>query len=145
MSPNVRRVFVSQRFALVKTVAVLVAASFVVVSVAARAAADVKKEIAVAATHANLASKATTVNMVHTHLHHVLNCLVGPKGTEFDAKAANPCAALGNGAIVDSTDAAQKKALEAVVVKANDGLKATELKAAQTVAGQVGTALMAIK
>ena len=141
----VRRVFVSNRLALVKPAAVLVAASVILVSLAARAAVDARAEIDMAATHANLAAKATTVNMVHTHLHHVLNCLVGPKGKEFDSQAANPCAKLGNGAIADSADAAQKKALQAAAAKAEDGLKATDLEPSQKIAGQVATALQAIK
>src|ERR1700733_818775 len=90
------RAFAGNPVALVTSAAVLVTTSVVCVSVAAQAAADVKAEITAAATHANLAAKAGTVDMVHTHLHHVLNCLVGPKGKDFDGKAANPCAKLGN-------------------------------------------------
>jgi hypothetical protein len=112
--------------------------SFLVVTAAAAAEmkADVKQEIATAEQHAGYAQAATELKMVHTHLHHTINCLVGPKGKTFDAKALNPCKDLGNGAIPDS-DAAQKKALQAPLDKARAGLKATELAAAQKDAGEV--------
>ncbi len=100
------------------------------------AAADVKQEIATAAQHAGYAQASTELKMVHTHLHHTINCLVGPGGKTFDAKALNPCKDLGKGAIPDG-DAAQKKALQAPLDKARAGLKATELAAAQKDAGEV--------
>ena len=49
--------------------------------------------------------------MAHKHLQHAVNCLVGPNGKGFDAAAGNPCGKAGNGAIPDSTDAAQKAKL----------------------------------
>jgi hypothetical protein len=137
-----RRVSEGNRPSLV--VAVIAAASFLFIVAAAHAAADVKAEITAAATHANLAAKAATVDAVHTHLHHVLNCLVGPKGKDFDTKALNPCAKLGDGAIPDSTDATQKNALESAVTQVEDGLKATDLQASQKIAGDVGAALKAL-
>ena len=42
------------------------------------------------------AAQATDLNTVHMHLHHALNCLVGPNGKGFDAKEMNPCAHAGN-------------------------------------------------
>jgi hypothetical protein len=101
------------------------------------AAADVKKEIETAAQHAGFAQASTELKMVHTHLHHTINCLVGPKGKTFDAKALNPCKDLGNGAIPDSKTAAERHALQAPLDKARAGLKANELAAAQKDAGEV--------
>jgi hypothetical protein len=75
------------------------------------ALADAHSEIVQAETHAGLAANASDVAGVHQHLHHALNCLVGPGGTGFDAKEMNPCANAGNGAIPDTADAAKKKAL----------------------------------
>ena len=49
------------------------------------AAVDLGSEINNAATHAGLAAQAADINGVHTHMHHALNCLVGPKGDGFDA------------------------------------------------------------
>jgi hypothetical protein len=109
--------------------------SFLVVYPAA--AADAKQEIATAEQHAGFAQASDQLKMVHTHLHHTINCLVGPKGKTFDAKELNPCKDLGNGAIPDSTDAAQKKALQAPLDKARAGLKAKELAAAQKDASEV--------
>lgn len=103
--------------------------------VAAQAyAADVKGEVVNAETHAGLAAKAGALDGVHMHLHHTLNCLVGPSGTGFDAKQMNPCANSGNGAIPDTTDAAKKAKLEAAAAKASSGIAATDLAAAQKAA-----------
>jgi hypothetical protein len=61
--------------------------------------ADAAQEAATGGTHAGLAAKAATIEQVHMHLHHTVNCLVGPTGQGFDAKEANPCQKLGSGAI----------------------------------------------
>ena len=58
-------------------------------------------ELKVAITHAGFAQKYDTQNEVTTHLHHVLNCLVGPSGKMFDAGAGNPCQGMGNGILAD--------------------------------------------
>ena len=109
----------------------------------AAALADAHSEIATAATHAGLASKAGTLKMVQTHLHHTLNCLVGPKGAAFDATEMNPCAHSGNGAIPDATDAKTKTALKAAVAEAEAGLKEDQLKSAQEAAAKVAAMLKA--
>ncbi|HEY3637553.1 MAG TPA: hypothetical protein VGK90_05320 [Rhizomicrobium sp.] len=107
-------------------------------------AADLNAEITNAATHANLASQAGDIAMVHTHLHHTVNCLVGPGGAGFDPKEINPCANSGNGAIPDS-GAQSKQALEAALAKANSGLAATDLPTAKKDASDAEAALKAIK
>ena len=53
---------------------------------------------------------------VHQRMQSAINCLVGPKGEEFDASVPNPCAASGNGLIPDS-DPAKKDAYMEVVAK----------------------------
>ena len=108
-------------------------------------AADVSGEIATAGTHATLASQATAIDGVRMHLHHAINCLVGPSDSRFDAKQMNPCANAGNGAIPDMADAAKKKALETAAVTASDGLAAADLAKAQKAAAQTATQLAAIK
>jgi hypothetical protein len=65
------------------------------------------------------------------HLHHVVNCLVGPKDSNFDQAAGNPCNGQGNGAIADTKDAAKKKPLQDALKQAQDGLKASDMAAAQ--------------
>ncbi len=109
------------------------------------ALADVAAQLTVAQTHAGMAAKAADLKMVQTHLHHAVNCLVGPAGTGFDAAAGNPCAKAGTGAIPESTDAAQKAKLQAAVTTATPGLAAgadlaTAQKAAQATADAVAAA-----
>ena len=94
-------------------------------------AADATKEISTAATHAGYAADATEMKTAQAHLHHTINCLVGPNGAGFDATQANPCKDQGAGAIPDTSDAAKKMSLQAAVAKAMDGLKQTDLAAAK--------------
>ena len=104
-------------------------------------AADAAKEAAMAARHAGLASKAADVKTVHTHLHHVVNCLVGPKGEGFDANEANPCASLGDGAIPDTTDSEMKAMLMDALKTANAGLGSDDLATAQKNAAETAATL----
>ncbi|HEU0276629.1 MAG TPA: hypothetical protein VFQ95_02225, partial [Rhodanobacteraceae bacterium] len=46
-------------------------------SFGAFAQANVTNEVNTAHAHALMAQSATSVKMAHTHLHHVINCLVG--------------------------------------------------------------------
>lgn len=108
-------------------------------------AADPAGEIVTAATHADLASKASDLAGTQMHLHHTLNCLVGPNGAGFDPKNLNPCANSGAGAIPDTADAAKKTALEAAAGTARAGLAAADIKTAQKDAADTATALKAIK
>jgi hypothetical protein len=110
------------------------AAALVLAATQARADADPAKEMATAATHAGLAAKSTDLKMTQMHLHHVVNCLVGPSGTGFDAAPGNPCKDQGTGAIPDTKDPAQKAVLQRALDKANDGLKQTDMAAAQKAA-----------
>jgi hypothetical protein len=126
------------------TLSLLFAAAAILLTVPVRAAGDAAAEIKTASTHAGLAAKAPTVEMVHMHLHHTVNCLEGPKGDDFSADAGNPCAQQGNGAIPDSTDKAQQKALQDVVAKAKAGIAESDLTAAKKTATEVGSMLAAV-
>ncbi|MHB8535283.1 MAG: hypothetical protein ACYDBW_07550 [Sulfuricaulis sp.] len=64
--------------------------------------ADAKMEIKTATEHASFAVNAKTTAQTHMHLHHVINCLVGTNGEDFDATAGNPCQGMGGGALKDS-------------------------------------------
>lgn len=108
-------------------------------------AADAAGEIVTAATHAELASKAADLAATQMHLHHALNCLVGPSGTGFDPKNMNPCANAGAGAIPDTSDATKKTALEGAADMARAGLAAADLTTAQKKAADTAAALKAIK
>ena len=103
------------------------------------AAADAGQEIATAATHAGLAAGSGEQKMVSMHLHHVVNCLVGPNGADFDASAGNPCKDQGTGALIDAP--AKKAELEAALALAKSGLAATDLAKAKEKAVETQTSL----
>jgi len=111
--------------------AALAGAGLVIAASAARADMDVNKEVSTAAQHAGLAAGSKELPMVQMHLHHVVNCLVGPKGKGFDATPGNPCKDQGNGAIPDTTTKAGKKKLQQALNKARAGLAAKTLATAQ--------------
>ena len=93
--------------------------------------ADASNEVATAAQHAGLSAASNSLLMADTHLHHTLNCLVGPKGRGFDTKAANPCAGLGNGAIPDTTDAHTRKELDQIAYRVRRALRNQKLSTVQ--------------
>ncbi|HKX63849.1 MAG TPA: hypothetical protein VJM78_00965 [Rhizomicrobium sp.] len=106
--------------------------------------ADTAAELSIAQNHAGMAAKATDIKDVQKHLHHAVNCLVGPSGKGFDAAAGNPCGKAGTGAIPDTTDAALKAKLQTIADAAAPGLTTTDLaaaqKAAQSTADAIGAA-----
>lgn len=95
------------------------------------AMADGHSEIVNAGMHAGFAAGSPDIAGAHAHLHHTLNCLVGPGGQGFDAKEMNPCAQAGNGAIADTFDAVKKSALEAAAAKVRTGIAASDLASAK--------------
>jgi len=99
--------------------------------------ADSASEAVTAAQHAGYAASSADIGGVHTHLHHTLNCLVGPGGNGFDATNLNPCANAGKGAIPDATDAAKKKTLEDAAAKARAGIAETDYAKAKADASAV--------
>lgn len=110
--------------------------ALVALPLAARAG-DASTEITTAATHAGFAAKSTTLEMVHAHMHHALNCLVGPDGNGFDATALNPCKNSGNGAIPDTTDPAKKKALNDVAAMLRTQVMGDDLAIGQKAAAYI--------
>jgi hypothetical protein len=121
------------------------AAALALSTLALPAMADTAAQLALAQTHAGMAAKQTDIAKVHMHLQHALNCLVGPSGSGFDAAPGNPCAKAGNGAIPESTDAAQKAKLEAAVATAKAGVAAGDLATAQSDAQKTADAVAAAK
>jgi hypothetical protein len=89
--------------------------------------ADASTEVSTAAEHAGFSAAADTLMVAHMHLHHVLNCLVGPKGHGFDTKAADPCANMGSGAIPDTTDTHMKRRLEHIAYRTRVALRSHSL------------------
>lgn len=65
------------------------------------AAGNASKEISTATTHAMMAGNAKDAPTAIMHFHHVINCLVGPKGKQFDPAVGNPCKGMGDGALND--------------------------------------------
>ena len=103
-----------------------------------------QQEVATAHAHALMAQNAKSVDMAHTHLHHVINCLEGSSGTDFDADAGNPCKDLGQGAIPDSmTNQTMQARLKQAVATAQTGIQASDLAKAQQSAAQAASLLQA--
>jgi hypothetical protein len=128
-----------------KALFLAIAGSSLIIAGAAAAAVSLPAEISNARTHANNAANAPTLDAVHTHMHHALNCLVGPKGEGFDAGQMNPCTNAGNGAIVDETDATKKAKLEEAKASLMKGLTQTDLKTAQASAASAVTAISSVQ
>ena len=108
-------------------------------------AADLGSEINNAAQHAGLAAQAANINGVHQHMHHALNCLVGPQGDGFDAKEMNPCAQSGNGAIPDETNQMNKTKLMTVRDNLSKGIALTDISAAKADASAAQAAIESAK
>jgi hypothetical protein len=130
---------------MVKTGPIVTGLIAVLMVTASARAADVKGEIATAAEHAGYSVAAKSIDEAKMHLHHAVNCIVGPKGAGFDASQINPCAGRGNGAIPDSTDASQKQKLQAAADEAQKGIAASDLAAAQQAASQTVSMLKALE
>lgn len=122
----------------------LLALALPIAAQAADANATVAKQAATAGAHAGMALGATDLATAHAHLQHVVNCLVGPAGKGYDAKAADPCKGMGNGAIADAKgDAAAEARLHTALGQAEHGLKAGTLDAAHADAKQAMESLQA--
>lgn len=102
------------------------------------------QEVATAHAHALMAQNAKSVDQAHTHLHHVVNCLEGPQGQDFDADAGNPCDGKGQGALVDSqSNASLQSSLQQALDEARSGLQTDELAQAQKHAANAAGMLQA--
>jgi hypothetical protein len=103
---------------------------------------DVMKQMATAEAHAGFAVKAADLSGVQMHLHHVVNCIVGPSGQGFDATPGNPCKDQGSGIMPDFKGAdAKRSALQKALDDAQAGLKATDVAAARQKAADAQTML----
>jgi hypothetical protein len=107
--------------------------------------ADAKSEIATAAQHAGLAAAAPNLAQTHMHLHHAMNCLVGPRDADFDKTNMNPCAQQGNGAFPDESDPDIKVKLQNAMSAAADGIASNDEVTAKKNAATLQTMLDAIK
>jgi hypothetical protein len=102
------------------------------------AGGDGAAELRTAATHAGFAAKYETLKEVMLHLHHTVNCLVGPKDRMFDAAAGDPCQGQGVGALPDikarSGEGPQYYEVQWVARMADEALQANELNQAKAAA-----------
>ncbi|MEP2829894.1 hypothetical protein [Parvibaculum sp.] len=131
-------------FAIIRT-SMLAVGALMLAQGAALAEPQPAKEIEAAAKHAGFAAGSGDIDGVRTHLHHTVNCLVGPEGEGFAPKEMNPCKALGNGAIPDTEDGITKQGLEAALEKANAGIAANDLAEAKAQAIQAQGLLDTLK
>jgi hypothetical protein len=100
------------------------------------ALADAAEAKSTAATHAGLAANQDAIGGVRTHLHHTLNCLVGPEGEGFDDSVGNPCAQAGY-AIPETADAEMKEMLTELAEKVRMAIAGEELMAAKDAATEI--------
>ncbi|HTN34645.1 MAG TPA: hypothetical protein VL091_11620 [Marinobacter sp.] len=121
----------------VRLIATIFGTTLALLISASALAADASAEVKTAAVHAGLAAQAENIKGVHTHLHHALNCLVGPDGDGFDSAEMNPCAKMGSGAIPDTTNDNMTEVLEDAVDKANSGLDTDDYNEAKAAAASV--------
>jgi len=128
-------------FKTTRTVAVISA----VLTFPITAYADAKAEIATAAQHAGMAAAAPSLAQVHTHLHHAMNCLVGPRDADFDKNNMNPCAQQGAGAFPDESNPDIKVKLQNAMSAAADGIASNDEATAKKNAATLQTMLEAIK
>lgn len=97
-----------------------------------------QQERQTAAQHAAFASKAMSITDTRLHLHHVINCLVGPGSSDFDAASGNPCNGQGNGALnAMNLSMQEKQTLQQALALAKQGTESNDQKAAQAKAQAV--------
>ena len=106
------------------------------------AQADAAQAMTVAAQHAGYAADQNALGGVRTHLHHVLNCLVGPDGEGFNRDAGNPCAQAG-GAIPQTSDAAMTEKLKGIAAAVTAAIASEDLAAAKEAASEAREMLAA--
>ena len=117
---------------------VLLALALPIAAQAAGLGGAALKQTDTAIAHAGMALGAKELKIAHMHLHHVINCLVGPAGKDFNAHFADPCKGMGQGAIVDAKGNAEAETdLHGALQQAEMGLKTTTLMAAHANARQV--------
>ena len=102
----------------------------VMLSGATAQAGDALLQAETAAQHAGYAAGSDGIDSVKAHMHHALNCLVGPAGDGFDASFGDPCDGMGGGAITDGSSDMQGDYLQAAEYLKN-GLVADEIDMAK--------------
>lgn len=101
---------------------------------------DARAQGDIAAEHAGYAAGSDGIDSVHAHLHHALNCLVGPNGEGFDGSFGYPCDGMGDGAVNDSDMENQTTYLDAAK-QVQAGIATDDLVEAQQAAVEAGNTL----
>lgn len=123
---------------------IVVLSAAALVATPALAAGNARHEISTAIEHSGYASQVKSTAKVHLHLHHVVNCLVGPHGRGFYPPAGDPCQGMGNGALNDlSGRSAVRSELETALREAKAGLRENGFSAAHATALRVRKTLQA--
>ncbi len=108
-------------------------------------AADVKTELKTAITHAGFAGGGDALGYVQQHLGHVLNCIEGTKGRNFNQSWGHVCQGQGDGILVDLKVTPGGAALMLVANQADSlavaGVKSKDLAEARNAAKGVGALL----
>jgi hypothetical protein len=116
--------------------------------------AGIGEELTLGQTHALLAYRtggrgAIGISTAKTHLHHVLNCLVGPGGEGYDVTPPlmDPCAAdkSNKGALNDATSPAQKQKVQAAIALVKADMEITDNEKMQAAATDLADAIGAAK
>jgi hypothetical protein len=112
--------------------------------------AGLTTQIKTAQTHAANSARSEALRDSRWHLGHVVNCLEGPRGKNYDAQNINPCQGQGGGIIPDLEAAVRayqmgaSTALEAARKAdelAVEALKQTDLAQVKSAASRVGDLL----
>lgn len=98
--------------------------------------------------HAKNASGSGTLAAAVGHLGHVLNCIEGTKGKNFNASWGHVCQGQGDGIVVDIKTAKNAAAVTLVLEAADDlavaGVKAKDLGSVQVAARGTGALLQIV-
>lgn len=110
--------------------------------------AGMAAELKTAIAHAGYAEKAGAMTDVTMHLHHVVNCLVGPADTMYDKAAGNPCQGQGTGIMPDIKkmmgEDQEYQVAWWLAHMANDAIKMGNMAQAQAAAHIIGVQLTAM-
>ena len=108
-------------------------------------AAEPAKAVALAIEQSRLAESATDLGGVRARLHGIINCLVGPDDSLYDASGGDQCANLGDTVHAVSADRASLKQLKGALKKAIRGLRTEDPTRAKAYAVEARNLLLSYK
>lgn len=105
-------------------------------------------QLGTAILHARNAAGSGAMSSAVSHLGHVLNCIEGTKGKNFNASWGHVCEGQGSGILIDIKDAKNAGAvllvLDAADALATNGVKARDVAAVQNAARGVAALLQVV-